>query len=219
MKRFIGFVLKEFRHILRDRRTMLILFGLPVAQLIIFGYVVTNELRDISVAVVDLSRDEATAAITDKVFSSGYFILDAWYPATVDVEALFRQGDIKQVIVFGEDFAGRLQRGETADVQLLADASDANTANLVVNYTSGIIYSYLESRGAQGSMPTALVPLSHMEFNPSLMGVFMFVPGTMALILMLVSAMMTSISIAREKELGTMETLLASPLKPLQIIL
>jgi ABC-2 type transport system permease protein len=219
MKRFIGFVRKEFLHILRDKRTMLILFGLPIAQIIIFGYVVTNDLKDIRLDVVDLSHDESTTAITDKIFSSGYFILNEWHGASVDAEAIFREGKVKQIVVFGKNFSEKLERGEVADVQLLADASDANTANLVVNYTSGIIYSYLEDAGAGKSIPASLMPVSRMEFNPSLRGVFMFVPGTMALILMLVSAMMTSISIAREKELGTMETLLASPLRPLQIIL
>ena len=219
MKRFLGFVRKEFFHIFRDTRTMLILFGLPVAQIIIFGYVVTNDLKDIRVAVVDLSRDEVTDAITDKIFSSGYFILDGYYTGPVDVEAIFRQGNVKEVILFEEGFARKLQRGEGADVQLLADASDANTANLVVNYTSGIIRTYLSDIASGAQVTPTLVTESRMEFNQSLKGVFMFVPGTMALILMLVSAMMTSISIAREKELGTMETLLASPLRPLQIIL
>ena len=106
---------KEFFHIFRDTRTMLILFGLPIAQILIFGYVVTNELKDIKVAVVDLSRDNVTDAITDKIFSSGYFILDAYYTGPVDVDAIFKKGDVKEVVVFGQDFAGKLERGEGAE--------------------------------------------------------------------------------------------------------
>lgn len=219
MKRFLGFVVKEFLHIFRDPRTMLILFGLPVAQILIFGYVVSNDLRNIRVAVVDFSKDEVTAALTNKIFSSGYFVLDAYYNGPVDEEAIFRKGDVKQLIIFEKGFAEKIGRGEQANVQLLADASDANTANLIVNYTSGIIRDYMMEIRAGGNAGSSLEVETRMVFNPELKGVFMFVPGTMALILMLVSAMMTSISIAREKELGTMETLLASPLNPLQIIL
>lgn len=219
MKRFIGFVLKEFLHIFRDVKTMLILFGLPIAQILIFGYVVTNDLKDIRVAVVDLSKDHETAALTEKIFSSGYFILDDYHTGPVDVEEIFRKGHVKQVIIYEKGFAEALGRGEPARVQLLADASDANTANLVVNYTSGIIQDYMLSINSSANISIGLPAETRMVFNPALKGVFMFVPGTMALILLLVSAMMTSISIAREKELGTMETLLASPLRPLQIIL
>ncbi len=218
MKRFAGFVIKEFHHIFRDVKTMLILFGLPIAQILIFGFVVTNDLKDIRVAVVDLSKDEASARLIQKVFSSGYFLPDEIYNAPVDVEAIFREGNVKQVIVIEQGLASSLGRGENAKIQLLADASDANTANLVVNYTRGIIQDFSQEMLLKA--PVALdIQESRMIFNPEMRGVFMFVPGTIALILMLVSAMMTSISIVREKELGTMETLLVSPLRPLQIIL
>lgn len=218
MKRFIGFVIKEFHHIFRDVKTMLILFGLPIAQILIFGFVVTNDLKDIRVAVVDLSKDEASKQLIQKVFSSGYFLPDEIYYAPVDVEAIFREGNVKQVIIIEEGLATSLGRGEDAKIQLLADASDANTANLVVNYTRGILRDFEREMQAKTG-PVLSIQESRMVFNAEMRGVFMFVPGTMALILMLVSAMMTSISIAREKELGTMETLLVSPLRPLQIIL
>lgn len=219
MNRFWGFVIKEFNHILRDYRTLLILFGMPVVQLLLFGYVVTNELKDIRVAVYDQSNDKYTREITNKILSSGYFILDSYLDNEQDVEDKFREGNIKQIIIFENDFAVNLEKNYRAEIQLLADASDANTANLVVNYTFGIIMDYIRNLNRDIPAPLSIVPEVRMMYNENMAGVYMFVPGTMAIILMLVSALMTSISIAREKELGTMETLLVSPLKPLQIVL
>ncbi len=219
MKRFLGFVIKEFNHILRDFRTLLILFAMPAVQLLIFGYAVTNELKDINVAVFDQSGDRYTRDITNKIISSEYFVFDGYLESTHDIEARFKEGRVKQIIVFEPDFGHKLMREKTADIQLLADASDANTANLVVNYTSAIIQDYvLGLRTDVGGM-LQIQPEIRMMYNESMKGAYMFVPGVMALILMIVSALMTSITITREKEMGTMETLLVSPLRPLQIIL
>ena len=219
MKRFWGFVIKEFNHILRDYRTLLILFGMPVVQLLLFGYVVTNELKDIRVAVYDQSYDRYTREIINRILSSGYFVLDSYLENEYVIEEKFKEGNVKQIIIFGNDFAGNLEKENKAEIQLLADASDANTANLVVNYTYGIIMDFIRHLNRNVPVPLRIVPEVRMMYNENLAGAYMFVPGTMALILMLVSALMTSIAIAREKELGTMETILVSPLKPLQIVL
>jgi ABC-2 type transport system permease protein len=219
MKRFTGFVIKEFTHIIRDFRTLLILFALPAIQLLVFGYVVTNELKDIRVAVLDQSHDRYSRDITSKIMASKYFIFDGYLENTQDIEARFREGLVKQIIVFEPDFGQRLMRENTADIQLLADASDANTANLVVNYTKAIIQDYLMGLQADAGGMLQIRPEARMMYNESMKGAFMFVPGVMAFILMIVSALMTSITITREKEMGTMETLLVSPLRPLQIIL
>lgn len=218
MKRFFGFLVKEFYHIFRDLRTMIILFGMPVAQVLLFGFVITNEIKDVKIAIVDLSKDEITQEITQKILSSGYFILDTKLDNQEQAEEVFKAGEIKEVIVFEANFAKKLKSEQEANVQLIADATDPNTANLIVNYTSGIIQDYI-AKERQMDMPLQIQPEVRMFYNPGLKSVYMFVPGIMAMILMLVSAMMTSISIAREKELGTMEILLVSPLRPLQIIL
>jgi len=218
MKKFLGFVKKEFYHIFRDTRTMLVLFGIPVAQLLIFGYVVTNEIKDIKIAIYDQSKDDVTLQISNKIISSGYFILEKNLDHISNIEDIFREGYVKEVIVFEPDFAKKLQRDGVANVQLLADASDANTANLIINYTNAILMDYIQKENQLVDRPLQIDTEVRMIFNEGLKSVYMFVPGTMALILMLVSAMMTSISIAREKEMGTMEVLLVSPLKPAQII-
>jgi ABC-2 type transport system permease protein len=218
MKRFLGFVKKEFFHIFRDVRTMLVLFGIPVVQLLIFGYVVTNEIKDIKIAIFDQSKDEVTLQLSNKIISSGYFKLEKNLDNFSNIEEIFRQGYVKEVIVFEPNFCRKLEREGNAKVQLIADASDANTANLIVNYTQAIIMDYVKKINGSSEIPMKIEPEVRMIFNEGLRGVYMFVPGTMALILMLVSAMMTSISIAREKEMGTMEVLLVSPLRPFQIV-
>lgn len=219
MKKFIGFVKKEFYHILRDPRTLLVLFGTPVAQLLLFGYVVTNEVKNIKIAIYDPSKDLVTQTITNKIISSGYFILDQNLTSDQNIEAIFKKGYVKEVVVFESEFARKLERTGTAKVQIIADASDANTANLIVNYTSAIIRDYINKEYPMNQPPMQIVPEVRMVFNEKLESVYMFVPGTMALILMLITSMMTSISIAREKEMGSMEILLVSPLRPIQIII
>jgi ABC-type multidrug transport system, permease component len=219
MKRFWGFVVKEFYHIFRDKRTMLVLFGMPIAQLLLFGFVITNEIKDIKIAILDHSKDNVTRDLSLKLLSSGYFKLDDYLTSSSQIEAAFRKGDVKEVIVFEQGFAEKLTKQGVAHIQILADASDANTANLVSNYTSAIVMDYVKKMNISVSTPMQIVPEVRMMFNEQLKGVYMFVPGIMAMILMLISALLTSISIVREKELGTMEVLLVSPLRPIQIII
>lgn len=219
MKRFLGFVRKEFFHIFRDRRTLLILFGMPLVQILLFGYAVTNEIREAHIAILDHSKDEVTHEIVDKILASGYFILESNLDSEQDIEPAFQAGRIKLAIVFEDAFAQKLQHNGTAAMQILADATDPNTANTLVSYTSAILQDYQRKRNETAVIPIAIIPEARMRYNPEQKGVFLFVPGLISIILMLVSAMMTSISITREKEMGTMEVLLASPMRPFQIIL
>ena len=214
-----GFILKEFLHILRDKRTMLILFGMPVVQVLLFGYAITNEIKNARIGILDQSNDYVTQAITHKILSSGYFLADEIIHHSDEAEDAFRKGKIKQIIIFGPDFANTMTTSPPASIQLLTDASDPNTANLLSNYTQAIVQDYVRQQQQQTTNLPVIQIESTMQYNPELKGVFMFVPGTITILLMLISAMMTSISIAREKELGTMEVLLVSPLKPYQIIL
>ena len=219
MKLFRSFVKKEFFHIFRDTRTLLILFGLPIALILIFGYVVTSEIKNAKIAILDHSKDEVTIEISNKILSSGYFILDENLQSEKQIEDVFKRGNVREVIIFEPDFAKNLSKNKQANIQILTDASDANTANLILSYTRAIIQDYSASLNKLPANSIQIIPQTRMLYNEELKGVYMFVPGTMALILLLVSAMMTSISIAREKEMGTMEVMLVSPLKPLQIIL
>ena len=215
-----GFIIKEFYHIFRDVRTMIILFGMPVVQILLFGFALTNEIKNARIAVLDYSKDEVTAQIIAKITSSGYFILEENLTSEDQIEDKFRQGKIKEVIIFEDNFAENLEKNKNAGIHIIGDASDPNTASLLANYTRAIISDYEANLILnQASIPLMITPEPVLLFNPELKSVFMFVPGIITILLMLVCAMMTSISIAREKELGTMEVLLVSPLKPFQIIL
>jgi ABC-2 type transport system permease protein len=218
MNNLTGFIKKEFLHILRDSRTLIILFGLPVAQILIFGFVIRNEIQNVKIAILDNSKDEVTLELSNKILSSGFFDLYEHIGSNQEIEEIFKKGKVKEIIIFENNFASKLEREGKAAVQIIADASDPNSASLVVNYTQRILFDYLKKLNKDFIQPLKIVPEVRMMYNPNLKSAFMFVPGTMALILMLVSAMMTSISIAREKETGTMEVLLVSPLKPIQII-
>ncbi len=219
MKRFKGFVIKEFFHIFRDARTMIILFGMPVAQLLLFGYVVTNEIKDAKIAIYDQSKDYLTSKLSQKILSSGFFELEKNLDTYQDIEKSFKEGKIKEIIIFESNFAKNLEKSGTANIQIIADASEPNTASMLTNYTNAIISTFSREINPLAQQPLQIVTETRMQYNPDLKGVFMFVPGIMAMLLMLISALMTSISITREKEMGTMEVLLVSPLKPIQIII
>lgn len=219
MKRFFGFVRKEFQHIFRDVRTLVILFGLPVVMIVLFGYVVTNEVKDVRVGVWDRSRDPATTQAIQKIFSSGYFIPAGYVDHEEEIGELFRSGKAKVVVVFEEGFEKRLQREKRAAIKLVTDGSDANSAQLAQNYLQGVLISHFRSFNQDVQIPWEVNVKSRMFYNEEMKGVYMFVPGLMALILVLISALLTSVTITREKEFGTMELLLASPLKPREIIL
>jgi ABC-2 type transport system permease protein len=213
-----GFIIKEFYHIFRDYRSMIVLFGMPVIQVLLFGFALSTEIKNAPVAIIDHSNDQVTRAITSKLLSSGFFILADHVPGEGHIEEVFRHGKVKEVIIFESDFASKLEKDRQAGIQVIADASDPNTANLLVSYTSAIINDYQQEYMKGLSLPVTITTESQMMYNPALKSVFMFVPGVITILLMLITAMMTSISIAREKEMGTMEVLLVSPMRPLQII-
>ncbi len=219
MDRFKAFVIKEFRHLLRDPRTVFVLFAIPVIQLLLFGFVISNEIKNAKIAVLDFSHDPTTQEIVNKLVSSGYFILEDRLSDINEIEDVFRAGKVKEVIVFEAGFERKLFSEGYANMQILTDASDPNMASLLDNYTRAIVLDYQKSL-QPGLIGKGQIQVEYrMLYNEELKSSHLFVPGTMALILMLVCALMTSVSIAREKELGTMEILLVSPLKPLQIVL
>lgn len=219
MKKFLGFVKKEFLHIFRDYRTLLILFGMPVAQILIFGFAITTEIKDAKIAILDLSKDNITTKISNKILSSNYFILEKNLESFQQIEEEFRKGNIKEVIIFESELANKLEKENKASIQIITDASDPNLANMLINYTTSIIRDYQnEMKKYHNGFPFIETEVK-MIYNPELKSVFMFVPGLMAVILLLISALMTSVSITREKEFGTMEVLLASPLNPFQIVI
>jgi ABC-2 type transport system permease protein len=219
MKQFLAFVKKEFYHIWRDKQTLLILFGMPIAQIMIFGFALTNEVKNSRIAVLDPSRDLATTAITEKLEASRYFDIQQSIGSPQEIVSAFRQGKIRLAVVFPPGFRKDLLQQNSAQIQLIADASDPNTATTLTRYAQAVIQDYQESMESSSKLPYSIRLETRMLYNPQLKGAYNFVPGAMAMILMLVCTLMTSIAIVREKERGTMEVLLASPLKPILVIL
>lgn len=213
------FIIKEFLQIFRDKRSMVILFGIPIVQILLFGFALKTDMKNVNIAILDQSKDIYTQEISQKILSSEYFNLSSYLNSADEIEEVFQAGGVREVIVFGPHFGENLIKLGHADIQLITDASDPNSANIVYSYTQGIINGYLQSLNYGNEKMAMIQPVTEMRYNKELKSVYMFVPGVITIILMLVSAMMTSISITREKELGTMEILLVSPVSPLQIII
>lgn len=219
MKRFTGFVKKEFYHIFRDRRSMFILFGMPIAQILLFGFAITNEINNVEIGILDKSKDYLTLEIINKINASDYFTIAQVVENENEIEAVFKKGGVKAFLVFEEGFAENLQARHLGKIQVITDATEPNTANTIVNYVQSIIQHYQQELNQTTAPGVQINIQTRMFYNAELKSVVNFLPGVMTVILMLVSAMMTSISITREKELGTMEILLVSPLKPFQVVI
>jgi len=202
MKQFHSFVIKEAKHILRDKRTMLILFGMPLVLMLLFGFAITTDVRNVRTVVVTSSMDHLTRQAVDRLAASEYFTITQLVATPRDAERIIRDQKADLAIVFGADFASK-----RSGVQFIVDGTDPNMAQQWTNYATGVIAN-MEG----GATNTKLL------YNPQMKSAYNFVPAIMGMLLMLVCAMMTSISIVREKEKGTMEVLLVSPVKPLMII-
>ena len=219
MKQFITFVQKELHHIVRDVRTMMILLAMPVIQIILFGFAITTEVKNAEIAVFDPSQDVTTQRIIDRIDASDYFDITRYLSSPSELRDAFKDGTIGLVIVFPNHFQESLLHAGKAQIQLLADASDPNTATTLTNYATAIIGGYQQELMTGSTIPMQISTEVKLLYNPQMKGAYNFVPGVMGMILMLICAMMTSISIVREKETGTMEVLLVSPMRPILIIL
>ena len=202
MKQFISFVIKEARHILRDKRTMLILFGMPTVMMLIFGFAISTDVKNVRTVVVTSQMDVQTQTAVDRLRASEYFNMTATVGTPREAELLIRRQKADLAVVFGKDYATHHN-----DVQFIVDGADPNMAQQWSNYARQVIAD------------TQVAPVSlKMLYNPQMRSAYNFVPAIMGMLLMLVCAMMTSVSIVREKERGTMEVLLVSPVRPLMVI-
>lgn len=202
MKQFFSFVLKETKHITRDKRTMLMLFGMPIVIMLLFGFAVTNDVRNVRVVIVMSNADNATQQVADRLAASEYFTLTKVVATPTEAEKAIRDQKADMAIVFSQDFASR-----KSGYQLIVDGADPNMAQQWTTYANAVINN-TEAKAVN----------TKLLYNPQMKSTYNFVPAIMGTLLMLVCAMMTSISIVREKEKGTMEVLLVSPTKPLMII-
>lgn len=211
MKEFWSFIIKETQHIMRDRRTMMILFGMPIILMLIFGFAISTDVRNVRTVVVMSQIDHQTQRMINALDESEYFNVLYKVHTPAEAEQLIRNQKADMGIVFSTDFASK-----HGGVQLITDGTDPNMAQQYNNYASQIMGTQLMNV-MQRKAPNAIA--LKMLYNPQMKSSYNFVPGIMGILLMLICAMMTSISIVREKERGTMEVLLVSPVRPFLIIL
>lgn len=219
MRQFLIFTQKEFYHIFRDRWTMMILLILPVVMLILFGYAITTEIRNSHFVVFDPSRDAATQGIVNKLETSEYFVFDGYVHTPAEAEEIFMRGEIGMFIIFSENFYNNMLHTGNAQIRIVTDGSDPNTAHTLTLYAQNLMASYQQDIFKSMEIPYQIEPQIRLLYNPTMKGLYNTVPGVMGMLIMLVCAMMTSVSIVREKEKGNMEILLVSPMKPISIIL
>ena len=203
MQQFISFVIKEARHIMRDKRTMLILFGMPIVLMLIFGFAITNDVRNVRTVVVTSQMDHQTQAAIERLAASEYFSITAAVSTPRDAERIIRSQKADLAVVFAKDYASK-----KSGVQIIVDGSDPNMAQQWTAYAMQVIAN-----------PATSLVNQKLLYNPQMKSAYNFVPAIMGMLLLLICAMMTSVSIVREKERGTMEVLLVSPVKPLMIII
>ncbi len=219
MKQFLSFVRKEFYHVFRDNKTLLMLFGLPIVLIVLFGFAVTNEIKNAKIVVCDYAKDPASQEIINKLSVNKIFQFDKALLNHSQIEDEFKKENIKLAIIFPANFNKDLLHLNKAQVQIIADGSDPNTANTLTTYATSVIMDYQQMLMQNNSIPFSISPEIRMLYNPELKGATNFVPGIMALVLLLVCVLMTAVSIVKEKETGTMEILLVSPFNPLLVII
>ena len=219
MKQLIAFIRKEFYHVFRDRRTLLILFGIPIAQIILFGQALSSEVKNIGIAVLDEANNTYSQEIIHRLQASPYFKLKDPLFRYGQVEDQFKRGTIKATLIFPPDFGKDLYTPSGTSLQLITDGSDPNTAKTVQNYLSAMVASYQQELNPAVQLPYQITVENRMLYNEEQNGSMNFVPGVIALVFMIVSTALTSVAVVREKELGTMEILLVSPFKPIMILI
>jgi len=218
MKQLLAFIRKEFYHVFRDKRTLLILFGLPVVQILLFGFALSSEVKNIGIAVLDNSHDVTSEEIVRRIKTSSYFLVKDPVLNYAEIENRFKTGEIKCALLFPSHLAEDLGRSGKAQVQVITDASDPNNATIAVSYITAILANYQQQLNHTASIPYQIIPQVRQLYNEEQNGSLNFIPGVIALIFMIVCTALTSVSVVREKELGTMEILLVSPFKPLMVL-
>lgn len=213
MRQFLAFVKKEAKHILRDKRTMLILFGMPIVLMLLFGFAITNDVRNVRTVVVTSQMDFQSQAAIERLAQSEYFTIVSTVATPREAEQLIRNQKADMSLIPS-------QKGKdgTRTWQIMVDGADPNMAQQWVTYAQAILAQPVSGKTPSLSALFSEGAAVRILYNPQMRSAYNFVPAIMGMLLMLICAMMTSISIVREKEKGTMEVLLVSPVRPLMVI-
>lgn len=227
LRRIHHIIVKEFIQAVRDPRLRIFLFLPPLIQLLIYGYTINFDIKHIRTGVFDQSRTSQSREFTKRFGATDYFDLDYFPPSPVSMRSLLDRGKVSLILHIPWDFAEKLQAGKTAPLQLVIDGTDSNAALIVGRYANAIINDYAaefrkDRLGRLGLAEDLGVPIAVEEqtwFNLNRISRFSFVPGVIAMVVMLVSIMLTALAVVREKEIGTMEQLLVAPIQPVEFML
>lgn len=222
MKEFLAFVKKEFLHIFRDKRTILIVLIMPIVQIILFGYAISTEIYNVRVDIVGDVTDPKIRKAVERIDNNLYLQINEILPSVSMIDTQFKKNKSDAAVCFSRNYDNNLDGTGRTQIKIIGDGSDPNTAQMIINYIKGVLQSeqaeiISEITSSEGT--GMLQPQVQLMYNPAMKSSYNFVPGVMGLILMLICSMMTAISIVREKETGTMELLLVSPVKPVWIII
>jgi len=218
--RLLAMARKEALQMRRDTKSLILAFLLPVLLLILFGYAITWDVEDIKTAVVDYDNSSGSRKLVDAFRAAGYFTITTRPANTAEIAPLLERGKIQIALVIPPDFAADLGAGRAAQLQAIVDGSDANTATIILGYTQAIVQTFstdVSLNGVRFSPPVTVN--SRVWYNEDLKSRNMIVPGLVAVIMMIIAAMLTSLTIAREWERGTMEQLAATPVHRLEVVL
>ncbi len=213
-----GLLRKEMYHILRDRRTLWVLILMPIVQVVLFGFAIRTDVDHVRLAIVDPAPDDTTLALRARFSATDRFRIMAVLPSTDSLDRRFRREEIQAAVVIEPDFGSRIGQGLPSRVLIITDSTEPNTGSVIATYASSVIQAFARALGPPAGGGVRIVPDVRVQYNPTRASTNLFVPGLMAFVLTVISALMTAISLTREKETGTMEALLVSPLRPWQII-
>jgi ABC-2 type transport system permease protein len=218
MRKILFIARKEFRHVLRDPRSLVIVLLMPVLMTLLYGHAINMDVEHVTLAVIDSDRSTLSRDLLSRFFASGYFDHPTESGSDFEPEEILRSGHAHAVLVIQPEFGSAIERGEKVRVGLIVDGSDNNVSAAVQNYAVGVVQQFNMSRIPPGIELPGVAIAPQVMYNPDLKSSHFFVPGLVAILLMMISALLTSITIAREKETGTMEQLLTAPVTPLQIL-
>ena len=219
MKQFLSFVNKEFMHIWRDKRTMLVVIGLPIIQMILFGFAISTEIKNVRFGVFNPTKDGVTLKLEENFKNNHYFTYIQDITDPNHYADYFKKNKVDMILVFEDHFEYKLTHQGVAHIQVLTDGIDPNSSTAIANYANQIIQKYQQENTIQAQSGNMIIPQIRLLYNPQMKSAFNFVPGVMGLVLTIICAMMTAVSIVREKERGSIEVLLVSPIKPIYIMI
>jgi ABC-2 type transport system permease protein len=211
--------IKEVRHILRDSRSLTIAILMPILMTLLYGYAINLDVKNIKLAILDFDKTQDSRELAREFYNSGYFAKPPTSPAISDPEKMLKNGDASAILTIKPGFSSTLSNLHPYELGILVDGADANLAAASLSYSGIVLKQFLEEKLPPGVELPGVVISQQVLYNPDMKSSHFFVPGLIASILMMISALLTSITVAREKETGTMEQLLTSPVTPVQVII